>query len=174
MPQTSRLVLWLALLASTVSATGLAEARGSFDCRIPRLELCADCTVNIKITVLQDHECRINYSSIAAMYPQKILVSPKHGRYSAANETRTYYTPNKGFLGTDHFETRVTFELDERTARLRDRQGRDRGGPAFLTLDGLPAGGLIPWRLAIWRGLWYAASNLPPLPAGIRSRSSAG
>jgi hypothetical protein len=110
MPQTSRLVLCLNLLASTVSATGLAEARGGFDCRIPRLELCADCTVNVKITVLQDHECRINYSSIAAMYPQKILVGPKHGRYSAANETRTYYTPNKGFLGTDHFETRVTFD----------------------------------------------------------------
>ena len=110
MSRTSRILLYFALLASAVSSAGLAEARGGFDCRIPRLELCADCTVNVKITVLQDHECRNNYSSIAAMYPQKILVSPKHGRYSAANETRTYYTPNKGFLGTDHFETRVTFD----------------------------------------------------------------
>jgi hypothetical protein len=110
MPRISRIVLCLTLLASAVSEVGLAQARGGFDCRVPRLSLCPDCTVNVKITVLQNHECHIYYSSLAAMYPQKILAGPKHGRYWAANETRTSYSPNKGFLGSDHFETRVTFD----------------------------------------------------------------
>jgi hypothetical protein len=110
MPPTLRIALCLTLLASAGAATGRAQARGSFDCRIPRIELCDGCTVNVRITVLQDHECRINYASIAAMYPQQILIGPKHGKYRAVNETRTYYTPNKGFLGSDRFETRVTYD----------------------------------------------------------------
>jgi hypothetical protein len=100
----------LTLLASTVSAAGLAEARGSFDCRVPRLSLCSDCTINVKITVLQNHECHIYYNSLAAMHPQKILVGPKHGRYWATNETKTSYSPARNFLSHDYFETRVAFD----------------------------------------------------------------
>jgi hypothetical protein len=51
MPQTSRIVFCLTLLASTVSATGLAEARGGFnpDCKVPRISLCPGCTVNVRL-----------------------------------------------------------------------------------------------------------------------------
>jgi hypothetical protein len=113
MPQTSRVVFCLTLLASTVSATGLAEARGGFnpDCQVPRISLCPGCTVNVKIIVLQNHECHITYRSLGPMHMQKILVSPKRGRYWAADETSTSYRPSKGFLGSDYFETRFEYEM---------------------------------------------------------------
>jgi hypothetical protein len=113
MPRTSRIVFYLALLTLSVSATELAEARVEFNpnCRVPSISLCPGCTVNVKITVLQNRECQINYGSLGAMHGQKILVSPKRGKYWAANETKTAYSPNKGFLGSDYFETRFSYEL---------------------------------------------------------------
>ena len=113
MPRISRIALCLMLLVSTLSAARLAEARGGFnpDCKVPRISLCPDCIVNVKIIVLQDHECHINYGSLGAMHPQKTLVSPRRGRYWAANETSTYYRPSKGFLGSDYFETRFEYEM---------------------------------------------------------------
>jgi hypothetical protein len=109
MSRTSCFVLCLILLAST----GWAQARGGFsrDCKVPRIGLCPGCTIDVKIVVLQDHECHINYGSLGPMHPQKILVNPKHGRYLAANETSTSYSPRKGFLGDDYFETRFEYEL---------------------------------------------------------------
>jgi hypothetical protein len=113
MQRTSRLVVSLALLTSSVSVPAIAEARGGFNpnCRVPSISLCPGCTVNVKITVLQDRECEINYGSLGAMHGQTILVSPKRGKYWAANETKTAYSPNKGFLGGDYFETRFSYEL---------------------------------------------------------------
>jgi hypothetical protein len=109
MSRTSCFALCLMLLASTE----VAHARGgsSRDCKVPRIGLCPGCTINVKITVLQDHECHINYGSLGPMHPQKILVGPKHGTYSAPNETTTSYSPGKGFLGSDYFETRFEYEL---------------------------------------------------------------
>jgi len=109
----SRIVVCLTLLASTLSATGMADARGGFnpDCRVPSISLCPGCTVNIKIIVLQNHECHINYGSLGAMHMQKVLVGPKRGRYWAANETSTAYSPSRGFLGSDYFETRFEYEM---------------------------------------------------------------
>jgi hypothetical protein len=113
MQRTSRLIFSLALLTSSVSATAIAEARGGFNpnCRVPSISLCPGCTVNVKITVLQNRECEINYGSLGAMHGQTILISPKRGKYWAANETKTAYSPNKGFLGNDYFETRFSYEL---------------------------------------------------------------
>jgi hypothetical protein len=113
MPQTSRIVMWFTLLVSTVSATGLAQARGGFnpDCKVPRISLCPGCTVNVQIIVLQNHECHIKYGSLGAMHPQKILVGPKRGKYWADNEISTSYSPNKDFLGSDYFETRFEYEM---------------------------------------------------------------
>ena len=113
MQRTSRLIFSLALLTSSVSATAIAEARGGFNpnCRVPSISLCPGCTVNVKITVLQNRECEINYGSLGAMHGQTILISPKRGKYWAANETNTAYSPNKGFLGNDYFETRFEYEL---------------------------------------------------------------
>jgi hypothetical protein len=102
------------VLAWTVSVTGLAQARGGFnrDCQIPRLNLCPDCTVSVKIVVLQNHECHINYHSLTAIHPQQILLGPKHGRYWAINESSTSYAPRKGYLGSDYFETKFAFEKE--------------------------------------------------------------
>ncbi|MGN1289207.1 MAG: hypothetical protein ACI4XG_21860, partial [Bradyrhizobium sp.] len=81
------------LLILSVSATGMATARGGFNanCRVPRISLCPDCTVAVKIIVLQDHVCRINYGSPGPMRLRKILVSPKRGKYWADNETSAAY-----------------------------------------------------------------------------------
>jgi hypothetical protein len=113
MARASRLILLLALLASAASPTGPAAARGGFnrDCRVPRISLCPGCTVNATIVVLQDHECHINYGSLGGMHMQKVIVSAKHGRYWAANETSTSYRPSTGFLGDDYFETRFEYEM---------------------------------------------------------------
>ena len=110
MPHTSRLIL---LCLTLLASTELAEARGGFnpDCKVPRISLCPGCTVNVKIIVLQNHECHINYGSLGPMHMQKILVSAKHGRYWADNETSTAYRPSTGFLGNDYFETRFEYEL---------------------------------------------------------------
>lgn len=113
MSRTSIIIAYVVLLIVSVSATGTANARGGFNanCRVPRISLCPDCTVAVKIIVLQDHVCRISYGSLGPMRPRKILVSPKRGRYWADNETSTAYSPNKGFLGGDYFETRFSYEL---------------------------------------------------------------
>ena len=113
MSRTSVVIFYFSLLTSSVSATELAQARGGFNpnCRVPSIRLCPGCTVNIKIAVLQNRECRINYSSFGAMRGQKIVVSPKRGKYWADNATSTAYSPNKGFVGNDYFETRFLYEL---------------------------------------------------------------
>ncbi|QPF81901.1 hypothetical protein IC762_19065 [Bradyrhizobium genosp. L] len=113
MSRTSTVIFHLALLILSVSSTGLAEARGGFNpnCHVGRISLCPDCTITVKITVLQDHECRINYGSMGPMHDQKILVGAKHGKYWADNETSTAYRPSKGFVGDDYFETRFFYEL---------------------------------------------------------------
>lgn len=113
MSRASIIIFCLSLLVLSVCATGRAEARGGFNpnCRVPRISLCPGCTIAVKIVVLQDHECRINYGSLGPMRPQKILVNPKRGKYWADNETSTAYSPNKGFLGGDYFETRFSYEL---------------------------------------------------------------
>jgi hypothetical protein len=113
MSRTSIIAFCLALLTLSGSATQFAEARGGFNpnCHVPSIRLCPGCTVNVRITVLQDRECRINYGSMGAMHGQTILVSPKRGKYWANNETSTAYSPNKGYLGNDYFEARFSYEL---------------------------------------------------------------
>lgn len=111
MPQALRFALILP--AMLLASTGWAEARGGFnpDCRVPRISLCPGCTVSVKIVVLRDHECHINYGSLGPMQPQQILVGPKNGTYQIINETSTAYSPASGFLGADHFETRFQYEM---------------------------------------------------------------
>jgi hypothetical protein len=113
MPWTRSIILYLAVLALSLCTIESADARGGFNpnCRVPSISLCPGCTVNVTIKVLQDHECTINYGSLGAMHGQTILVGAKHGKYWAANETKTAYSPNKGFLGSDYFETRFSYEL---------------------------------------------------------------
>jgi hypothetical protein len=113
MPRISRMMFYLTLLALSVCTIESADARGGFNpnCRVPSISLCPGCTVSVTIKVLQNRECEINYGSLGAMHGQTILVSARHGKYWAANETKTAYSPNKGFLGSDYFETRFSYEL---------------------------------------------------------------
>jgi hypothetical protein len=41
---------------------------------------------------------------------QEVVVRPQNGIYGSASETATAYKPNSGFLGQDHFQTRLFFE----------------------------------------------------------------
>jgi hypothetical protein len=110
MSRTSLVIACISLL--TLSASAPAQAReGNRNCRVPSISLCPGCTSDVKITVLQDHECRINYSSMGPMLGQKILVTPKHGKYWADNETSTAYSPSKGYVGSDYFEAEFSYEL---------------------------------------------------------------
>ena len=112
MPQAFRFVLLS--FAIVLVSTGLAQARGggfNRDCKVPRISLCPGCTVEVKIVVLQDRECHINYGSLGPMQPQQVLVGPKNGRFEIINETSTSYSPASRFLGSDHFETRFQYEL---------------------------------------------------------------
>jgi hypothetical protein len=113
MSATSRIILFSALLTLSALATVTANARGGFNpnCRVPSISLCPGCTVNIKIIVLQNRECQINYGSLGAMHGQTILVGARHGKYWAANETQTAYSPNSGYLGSDYFEARFSYDL---------------------------------------------------------------
>ncbi|GEC53183.1 hypothetical protein ABIF38_006207 [Bradyrhizobium japonicum] len=74
MPRTSIIIFCLSVLVLSMSATGVAEARGGFNpnCRVPRISLCPGCTVAVKIIVLQKRECRINYGSLGPMHSEAV------------------------------------------------------------------------------------------------------
>jgi hypothetical protein len=80
------------------------------DCRRPRFNVCQGCNTSIRMRVRQDSACTINFMSLGPFAGQEILVRPRNGIYGSANETATAYRPNPGFLGQDHFETRLYFE----------------------------------------------------------------
>jgi hypothetical protein len=112
MSRTSLVIACVSLLTLSAAAPRPAQARElNRNCRVPSISLCPGCTSDVKITVLQDHECRINYSSMGPMLGQKILVNPKHGKYWADNETSTAYSPSPGYVGSDYFEAEFSYEL---------------------------------------------------------------
>ncbi len=95
---------------------GFMSHRGRFglnantDCRRPRFNLCQGCNVDIRMRVRQNSACALNLQSLGPFAGQEVLVRPKNGIYGSANETATAYRPNPGYLGQDHFETRLYFE----------------------------------------------------------------
>jgi len=80
------------------------------DCRRPRFNICQGCNASIRMRVKQDSACTINFRSLGPFAGQEILVRPANGIYGSANETASAYRPNAGFVGQDHFETRLYFE----------------------------------------------------------------
>jgi hypothetical protein len=80
------------------------------DCRRPRFNICQGCSITIKMRVPQDGTCPMNFRSLGPFSGQEVLVRPQNGRYGSANEIATAYRPNPGFLGRDHFESRLYFE----------------------------------------------------------------
>lgn len=79
-------------------------------CRRPRFNICQGCHVNIRMKVKKDTACTINFQSLGPFAGQEIVARPQNGIYGSANETATAYRPNPGYVGTDHFETRLFFE----------------------------------------------------------------
>jgi hypothetical protein len=79
-------------------------------CRRPRFNICQSCHVNIRMKVKKDSACVMNFKSLGPFAGQEIVVRPQNGIYGSANETATAYRPNPGYVGSDHFETRLFFE----------------------------------------------------------------
>ena len=80
------------------------------NCRRPRFNICQGCSITIRMRVPQNGVCPINLKSMGPFAGQEILVRPQNGLYGSANQTTTAYRPNSGFLGQDHFQTRLFFE----------------------------------------------------------------
>jgi hypothetical protein len=79
-------------------------------CRHPRINICQGCSVAIRMKVVRDHSCGFNFQSLGPFAGQQITMAPKNGTYGAVNETSSRYQPSAGFVGNDHFETRLFFE----------------------------------------------------------------
>jgi hypothetical protein len=60
--------------------------------------------------VKQGAACPIDFISLGPFAGEEITVRPQHGIFGSANHTATAYQPNEGYLGRDHFETRLYFE----------------------------------------------------------------
>jgi hypothetical protein len=79
-------------------------------CRHPRINICQGCSIAIRMKVVQDHSCGFNFQSLGPFAGQEVTAAPKNGTYGAINETLSRYQPSAGFVGRDHFETRLYFE----------------------------------------------------------------
>lgn len=79
-------------------------------CRRPPFNICQGCSITIRMRVPQNGICPMNYTSLGPFAGQEVLARPSNGLYGSANETATAYRPNPGFVGQDHFETRLYFE----------------------------------------------------------------
>lgn len=72
--------------------------------------LCRGCSVTIRMRVKQGSACPIDFRSMGPFAGEQIVERPQHGTFGSANQTATAYQPNPGYVGRDHFETRIFFE----------------------------------------------------------------
>jgi hypothetical protein len=79
-------------------------------CRHPRINICQGCSREIRMKVVQDHSCGFNFQSLGPFAGQEITERPQNGTYGSVNETSSRYQPSAGFVGRDHFATRLYFE----------------------------------------------------------------
>jgi hypothetical protein len=79
-------------------------------CRHPKINICQGCSVTIRMKVVQDHSCGFNFKSLGPFAGQEVTVAPRNGTFGSINETSSRYQPSAGFVGADHFETRLYFE----------------------------------------------------------------
>lgn len=79
-------------------------------CRHPRINICQGCSIAIRMKVVQDHSCGFNFQSLGPFAGQEVTAHPSNGTYGAVNETSSRYQPGAGFVGRDHFATRLYFE----------------------------------------------------------------
>jgi hypothetical protein len=79
-------------------------------CRVALFNICQGCNITTNMRVPQNGVCPLNLRSKGPFAGQEILVRPQNGIYGSASNTETAYRPKSGFLGRDHFETRLFFE----------------------------------------------------------------
>jgi hypothetical protein len=79
-------------------------------CRHPKINICQGCSIAIRMRVAQDHSCGFNFQSLGPFAGQEVTVAPKNGTYGSVNQTSSRYQPSAGFVGRDHFATRLYFE----------------------------------------------------------------
>ena len=82
------------------------------NCRRPHFNICQGCNVAIRMGVLQDHGCGMNFATMGPFAGQEVTSPPRNGSYSLVNATTAVYRPAAGYLGPDHFEARLYFEND--------------------------------------------------------------
>ena len=80
------------------------------NCRRPRFNICQGCSITIRMRVPQNGICPLNLNSMGPFAGQEVVARPQNGIYGSASETATAYKPSSGFLGQDHFQTRLFFE----------------------------------------------------------------
>lgn len=80
------------------------------NCRHRLFSICRGCSITIRMRVKQGTACPMNFRSMGPFAGEEIVVRPQHGLYGSANHTATAYQPNPGYVGRDHFETRLFFE----------------------------------------------------------------
>jgi hypothetical protein len=81
-------------------------------CRRPHFNICQGCNVTIRMGVLQDHGCGLNFATLGPFAGQEVTSAPRNGSYSLTNATTAVYRPAAGYVGPDHFEARLYFEND--------------------------------------------------------------
>jgi hypothetical protein len=101
----------LVTIVSLYSACARAQERYC----ATRFAFCDGCDTFTAISVQTGHVCTINYqmnrfSTVSAIFGQKVVVRPRSGIYGTANETSGAYKPNDGFVGNDSFVVDITYE----------------------------------------------------------------
>jgi hypothetical protein len=101
-------------LVAIVSFNAAGARAQTFGC-VTRFAFCDGCDTFTTISVQTGQVCTIHYlrdrfSTVSAIFGQKVVVRPRSGIYGTANETFGAYKANDGFVGNDSFQVDITYE----------------------------------------------------------------
>src|SRR5262245_24459404 len=102
-------------LVAIVSLNSTIARAQSHHCASP-FAFCDGCDTFTTISVQTGQVCTIPYlmrarwSTVSAIFSQKVVVRPRGGVYGTANETFGAYKANDGFVGSDSFQVDIEYE----------------------------------------------------------------
>jgi hypothetical protein len=101
----------LAVIVSFNAVCARAQTPGC----VARFAFCDGCDTFTTISVQTGQVCTIpflrnRFSTVSAIFDQKVVVRPRSGIYGTANETFGAYKANDGFVGNDSFQVDITYE----------------------------------------------------------------
>lgn len=109
--------LWQSIVMALVTIVSLDSvgARAQGQHCVTRFAFCDGCDTFTTISVQTGQVCTIHYlrnrfSTVSAVFSQKVVVRPRSGIYGTANETFGAYNANDGFVGNDSFQVDITYE----------------------------------------------------------------